>query len=132
MSAGHSVNPLKLQGSVTLEDLDPLFSSSLIHNVNPPSNYYRNRTRNHIRERRDTEKVVNTRTIIDKDGHRHQAVSMVRKIKDLFCALVVSLFFFTLHFRNLFLFDRTAKPALPSALTSSALYTTCKRNRKQR
>ena len=35
---------------------------------------------NHMRIRRDTEKVVNTRTIIDKDGHRHQVVSMVRNL----------------------------------------------------
>lgn len=73
LSAGHTVNPLKLQGSMSLDDYDPLYSA----NTNTPSNYYRNRTSNYIRERRDTEKVVNTRTIIDTDGHRHQVVSMV-------------------------------------------------------
>ncbi|XP_043273061.1 integrin alpha-PS1 isoform X2 [Venturia canescens] len=72
LAPGHVVNPLKLQGSMSMDDFDPLFSTTTY----PPITYYRNRTYNHIRERRDTEKVVNTRTIIDNDGHRHQVVSM--------------------------------------------------------
>lgn len=77
LANGHVVNPLKLQGSMSLDDFDPLFTTT----TNAPVNYYRNRTYNHIRERRDTEKVVNTRIIIDNDGHRHQVVSMVWKKK---------------------------------------------------
>ncbi|XP_034186491.1 multiple edematous wings isoform X2 [Osmia lignaria lignaria] len=65
---GHVVNPLKLQNSTNYDDLDGLQST-----VSTPTLH--NHT-NHLRTKRDTEKVVNTRTIIDKDGHRHQVVSM--------------------------------------------------------
>ncbi|XP_017787536.1 PREDICTED: integrin alpha-PS1 [Habropoda laboriosa] len=67
---GQVVNPLKLQDSISYDDLD-VFQSV----VSTPTTLSHNHT-NHIRTRRDTEKVVNTRTIIDKDGHRHQVVSM--------------------------------------------------------
>ncbi|XP_029660210.1 integrin alpha-PS1 isoform X1 [Formica exsecta] len=66
---GHVVNPLKLQDSVNFDDTDNIMQSST-----RPTILY-NHT-NHIRTTRDTEKVVNTRTIIDKDGHRHRVVSM--------------------------------------------------------
>lgn len=66
----HVVNPLKLQDSISYDDID-VFQSVI---STPPTLY--NHT-NHVRTRRDTEKVVNTRTIIDKDGHRRQVVSMV-------------------------------------------------------
>ncbi|XP_043467893.1 integrin alpha-PS1 isoform X2 [Leptopilina heterotoma] len=58
------VNPLKLQGSVS--EIEPLVTTSypLVYN-----------NTNYIRRRRDTEKVVNTRTYI-KDGRRHQIVHM--------------------------------------------------------
>lgn len=61
------VNPLKLQGSVS--EIEPLVTTSypLVYN-----------NTNYIRRRRDTEKVVNTRSYI-KDGRRHQIVHMVRK-----------------------------------------------------
>ncbi|XP_076618885.1 multiple edematous wings isoform X2 [Colletes latitarsis] len=65
----HVVNPLKLQDSISYDDMD-VFQSAV---STPPTLY--NHT-NHVRTRRDTEKVVNTRTIIDKDGHRRQIVSM--------------------------------------------------------
>ncbi|XP_015182230.1 PREDICTED: integrin alpha-PS1 isoform X2 [Polistes dominula] len=67
---GHSVNPLKLQDSVNFEDLDSIFPTP---STSPPILY--NHT-NHIRMKRDTEKVVNTRTIVDKDGQKHYIVSM--------------------------------------------------------
>ncbi|XP_012275249.1 integrin alpha-PS1 [Orussus abietinus] len=67
---GHVANPLKLQGSLSYDDLDPLASLS----TSTSSNFY-NHT-DFTRRRRDTEKVVNTRTIIDKKGRRHQVVSM--------------------------------------------------------
>lgn len=67
---GHVVNPLKLQDSITYDDIDVFQSAA----STTPTLY--NHT-NHIRSRRDTEKVVNTRTIVDKDGHRRQVVSMV-------------------------------------------------------
>ncbi|XP_012134810.1 multiple edematous wings isoform X2 [Megachile rotundata] len=64
---GHVVNPLKLQNNIN-DDID-VFQSTLstptLHNHT-----------NHMRTKRDTEKVVNTRTIIGKDGHRRQVVSM--------------------------------------------------------
>lgn len=68
---GQVVNPLKLQDSISYDDIDVFQSvmstpATLIHNYT-----------NQMRIRRDTEKVVNTRTIIDKDGHRYQIVSMV-------------------------------------------------------
>lgn len=66
---GHVVNPLKLQDSITYDDIDVFQSAA----STTPTLY--NHT-NHIRSRRDTEKVVNTRTIVDKDGHRRQVVSM--------------------------------------------------------
>ncbi|XP_012263310.2 integrin alpha-PS1 isoform X2 [Athalia rosae] len=69
---GHSVNPLKLQGSFGLDDMETLFPTST---AVPNMKNYPNHT-NSIRDRRDTEKVVNTKTTIDKDGHRHQVVSM--------------------------------------------------------
>ncbi|XP_043249530.1 integrin alpha-PS1 isoform X2 [Colletes gigas] len=65
----HVVNPLKLQDSISYDDMD-VFQSAV---STPPTLY--NHT-NHVRTRRDTEKVVNTRTVIDKDGHRRQIVSM--------------------------------------------------------
>ncbi|XP_066588057.1 integrin alpha-PS1 isoform X2 [Prorops nasuta] len=67
---GHSANPLNLQGNLSMDDLDsllPLPTSS-------PSLSYNHS--NYMRSKRDTEKVVNTKIIIDKDGHRHQVVSM--------------------------------------------------------
>lgn len=67
---GHVVNPLKLQDNANLDDIDSIIQSST------PSTVLYNHT-NHIRTTRDTEKVVNTRTIIDKDGHRHRVVAMV-------------------------------------------------------
>lgn len=68
MPPGHVVNPLKLQDNVN--DIDSIMQSST------PSAVLYNHT-NHIRTTRDTEKVVNTRTIFDKDGHRHRVVAMV-------------------------------------------------------
>lgn len=67
---GHIVNPLKLQDSDNFDDIDNILQSST------SSSILYNHT-NHIRTTRDTEKVVNTRTIIDKDGHRHRVVAMV-------------------------------------------------------
>lgn len=69
---GHSANELKLQGSLGLEDIDTIFSSST---TTPQLNKYENQS-NNVRERRDTEQVVITNTTIDEDGHRHQVVSM--------------------------------------------------------
>ncbi|KAK0076160.1 hypothetical protein PV325_005802 [Microctonus aethiopoides] len=71
---GHGVNPLKLLGSVSYEDLDVFPQTAVV----PPINYYRNRstTINHIRKRRDIEKVVSTRITTDNEGHEHQIVSM--------------------------------------------------------
>ncbi|XP_015438656.1 PREDICTED: integrin alpha-PS1 [Dufourea novaeangliae] len=63
------VNPLKLQDSTGYDDTD-IFQSAI---STPPTLH--NHT-NRARMRRDTEKVVNTRTIIDKYGHRRQVVSM--------------------------------------------------------
>ncbi|XP_057322797.1 integrin alpha-PS1 isoform X1 [Microplitis mediator] len=68
---GYVVNPLKLLGSVSYDDLDPFPSTT-----SSPVNYYRNRTINHIRDRRDIEKVVSTRMTTDRDGHSRQIVSM--------------------------------------------------------
>lgn len=70
LPSGHVVNPLKLQDSISYDDIDVFQSAA----STPPTLY--NHT-NHVRTTRDTEKVVNTRTIIDKDGHRRQVVSMV-------------------------------------------------------
>lgn len=67
---GHVVNPLKLQDNANLDSIDSIIQAST------PSTVLYNHT-NHIRTTRDTEKVVNTRTIIDKDGHRHRVVAMV-------------------------------------------------------
>lgn len=67
---GHIVNPLKLQDSISYDDID-VFQSAISTSLTLPHNHTIR-----IRNRRDTEKVVNTRTIIDKDGHRHQVVSM--------------------------------------------------------
>ncbi|XP_011147082.1 integrin alpha-PS1 isoform X2 [Harpegnathos saltator] len=69
LPSGYIVNPLKLQDSDTFDDVDSILQSSTIS----PILY--NHT-NHIRTTRDTEKVVNTRTIVDKDGHRHRVVAM--------------------------------------------------------
>ena len=69
LPSGHIVNPLKLQDSISYDDIDVFPSAA----STPPTLY--NHT-NHVRTTRDTEKVVNTRTIIDKDGHRRQVVSM--------------------------------------------------------
>ncbi|XP_014485304.1 PREDICTED: integrin alpha-PS1 isoform X2 [Dinoponera quadriceps] len=66
---GHIVNPLKLQDSDNFDDVDNMLQPS----TSPPILY--NHT-NHVRTTRDTEKVVNTRTIVDKDGHRHRVVAM--------------------------------------------------------
>ncbi|XP_034942009.1 integrin alpha-PS1 isoform X2 [Chelonus insularis] len=66
LPSGHSANPLKLLGSVNYEDLDP-FSPT----PSAPVNYYRNRTHNHIRERRYIEKIVpSTQTGPEGDGLR--------------------------------------------------------------
>ena len=65
------MNPLKLQDSISYDDID-VFQSAISTSLTLPHNHTIR-----IRNRRDTEKVVNTRTIIDKDGHRHQVVSMV-------------------------------------------------------
>ena len=70
LPSGHVVNPLKLQDSINYDDIDVFQSAA----STPPTLY--NHT-NHVRTTRDTEKVVNTRTIVDKDGHRRQVVSMV-------------------------------------------------------
>ncbi|XP_058799124.1 integrin alpha-PS1 isoform X2 [Phymastichus coffea] len=63
------VNPLNLLGSLGMEDIDPLFPAK------PSSSIESNQT-NHMRRRRDTEKVVTTKIIIDKDGHKKAVVSM--------------------------------------------------------
>lgn len=73
LPAGHSVNPLRLQDSFTLDGFDILQPAS-----RPSANEHFNNYTNHVRVTRDTEKVVNTRTIIDKDGRRHRVVTMVR------------------------------------------------------
>ncbi|XP_015598210.1 integrin alpha-PS1 isoform X2 [Cephus cinctus] len=70
LSPGFEANPLKLQGSLGPDDLGPLYPLS----TTPPSDL-RNET-NFVRRRRDTEKIVNTHTIVDKEGHKHQVVSM--------------------------------------------------------
>ncbi|XP_063973900.1 integrin alpha-PS1 isoform X1 [Diachasmimorpha longicaudata] len=73
LPAGFKENPLDLLRSSSYEDLDPLYNTG----DTAPAAYWRNRTTgNRVRERRDTEKVVNTRTVVDDDGHRHQVVSM--------------------------------------------------------
>ncbi|XP_016838421.1 integrin alpha-PS1 isoform X2 [Nasonia vitripennis] len=67
------VNPRNLQGSIGMEDLDPL------SNYNPQksdSSLEINKTANHIRRRRDTEKVVITTVMLDKNGHRHEVVTL--------------------------------------------------------
>jgi hypothetical protein len=64
------VNALNLQGSIGLEDIDPLFPQK------PLSPLDINHT-NQIRRRRDTEKVIKTKIMIDRDGHRRQVVTMV-------------------------------------------------------
>lgn len=74
---GHVVNPLRLQDNINLDDTDDILHTHPSHTTSFPILY--NHT-NHIRITRDTEKVVNTRTIIDKDGHRHRVVTMVRII----------------------------------------------------
>lgn len=74
LPSGQVVNPLKLQDSISYDDID-VFQSV----ISTPPPLPHNHT-NHIRTRRDTEKVVNTRTIIDKDGHRRQVVSMVSNL----------------------------------------------------
>ncbi|XP_014210649.1 integrin alpha-PS1 [Copidosoma floridanum] len=64
------VNPLNLQGSFGLEDIDPLFSTQKprpLVDLNDTS---------HARRKRDTEKVVTTRIVVDKDGHRRHVVTM--------------------------------------------------------
>ncbi|XP_067213490.1 integrin alpha-PS1 isoform X4 [Linepithema humile] len=66
---GHVVNPLKLQDSINFDDTDGILQSST------PSTVLYNHT-NHIRTTRDTEKVVNTRTTIDKSGQRRRTVAM--------------------------------------------------------
>lgn len=71
LPSGHVINPLKLQDSISFDDADSILQSST------RSTILYNHT-NHIRTTRDTEKVVNTRTIIDKDGHRHRVVAMVK------------------------------------------------------
>lgn len=70
LPAEHVINPLKLQDNANLDDIDSIIQSST------PSTVLYNHT-NHIRTTRDTEKVVNTRTILDKDGHRQRVVTMV-------------------------------------------------------
>lgn len=70
------VNPLNLLGSIGMEDIDPLFPAK----TNP--SIETNQT-NHVRRRRDTEKVVTTKIIIDKDGHRKSVVSMVNFLVDI-------------------------------------------------
>lgn len=69
LPSGYVINPLKLQDSINFDDTESILQSST-----RPTILY-NHT-NHIRTTRDTEKVVNTRTIIDKDGHRHRVVAM--------------------------------------------------------
>jgi len=71
---GHVVNPLRLQDSISFDDTD-----GILHAYPTQLPILYNHT-NHIRVTRDTEKVVNTRTIIDKDGHRHRIVAMVKII----------------------------------------------------
>lgn len=71
LPSGYVINPLKLQDSINFDDTESILQSST-----RPTILY-NHT-NHIRTTRDTEKVVNTRTIIDKDGHRHRVVAMVK------------------------------------------------------
>ncbi|XP_046412841.1 integrin alpha-PS1 isoform X1 [Neodiprion fabricii] len=68
----HDVNPLGLQGSLSLDDVDAIFPSTTVIS---PLNGYMNRSSN-MRRRRDTEKVINTKTMIGEDGLRHQIVSM--------------------------------------------------------
>lgn len=63
------VNPLMLHSTSEIEPLIPA-------EVTTPHPVIYNHT-NYVRRKRDTEKVVNTRTFI-KDGRRHQIVSMVR------------------------------------------------------
>ncbi|XP_011505968.1 PREDICTED: integrin alpha-PS1 [Ceratosolen solmsi marchali] len=63
------VNSLNLQSSIGLEDIDPLFPQK------PLSPLDLNQT-NHIRRRRDTEKVIAMKIMIDRDGHHHQVVTM--------------------------------------------------------
>ncbi|XP_078051152.1 multiple edematous wings [Augochlora pura] len=66
----HEVNPLKLQDSAASYDDIKMFQFPI---STPPTIH--NDT-NYARMKRDTEKVVNTRTLIDNDGHRRQIVSM--------------------------------------------------------
>ncbi|XP_053971338.1 integrin alpha-PS1 isoform X1 [Hylaeus volcanicus] len=65
----HVLNPLKLQDSANDDDMD--VSSSVVSTPPTLHSYI-----NHVRTRRDTEKVLNTHIITDKDGHRRQVVSM--------------------------------------------------------
>ncbi|KAG7208526.1 hypothetical protein KM043_014745 [Ampulex compressa] len=67
---GHVVNPLNLKDGYALDDSESIMQST------PPSPAVQRNHTDHLRARRDTEKVVNTRTFIDKDGHRHHVVSM--------------------------------------------------------
>lgn len=64
------VNPLNLQASVGMEDVDPLFTPR-------PSALLESNQTNHFRRRRDTEKVVSTRVTTDANGIRHLTVTMV-------------------------------------------------------
>lgn len=67
---GHVVNPLKLQDSDNFDDINSILQPST------PLPILYNHT-NHIRTIRDTEKIINTQTIIDKEGHRQRVVAMV-------------------------------------------------------
>ncbi|XP_076377738.1 multiple edematous wings isoform X2 [Megalopta genalis] len=65
----HQFNPLKLQDSASYDDIN-IFQSAI---STPPTT---NNDTNYVRMKRDTEKVVNTRTMIDSDGNRRQIVSI--------------------------------------------------------
>ncbi|XP_076754708.1 multiple edematous wings [Xylocopa sonorina] len=70
LPSGQIPNPLMLQDSINYDDIN-VFNSVVSTRTTLPHNHT-----SYIRTRRDTEKVVTAQTIIDKDGRKHQVVSM--------------------------------------------------------
>lgn len=123
LPSGQIVNPLKLQDSISYDDID-IFQSAISTSLTLPHNHTIR-----MRNRRDTEKVVNTRTIIDKDGHRHQVVSMVI----ILCFLKFKINYeYTLKLKLIIFYKyRIVKQELQNVLILHALYIICKENKKQ-
>lgn len=100
-----NVNPVTLKPSVGMEDLDPSFSDK------PNTVYNNNNQSNFVRRKRDTEKVVASKIVIDGNGHKETIVSMV-------CILIK--FFSPTNFilkkkKKKFIIPRIARLGPPSA-----------------